>query len=644
MNKIISPYKSLIEPIIVILALILAMFYGGGGNFIAQWLSISLLWCLVLWRLRQPDLYYSLLKDKAFLAYALFIAWTVLAGLSWSVAKALSIFNSSTFLGGLLTYFIGYTANDKTASNFYRILLGLGLLLVFYTFYQAFMLDTGRPSGMLGNWNTHAALLAMILLPGIITYTLRTTASNQQLSFWSIMTLLFAFAMGLTLSRGALLIVATVMVCLVILAWRQHISIKQGLFFLCALGIGYLLNGVLVSDSIVQRFSAISDSPSLVALGSGRHLLWLPAWDMFLDRPYLGWGLGVFYLLYPQYKPPLSNEAGFFAHNDYLQILLELGPIGLVIFLCFVFIILKRLFTLIIERTPDFSAHKIEAFALLATCAGILVHTFFTFHLYQLTIQLVWGYYLGRASRNIVLASDAAQKPVPQELSGKAVWLYRGFSTTIIILIITFGISFYYTFKATRTENEQQFLDYYRIAGLFFPQVERYEFFSAEDLSVQLQQPMGKQDMLKRQQIAKLALSRIDSSINDMQANAQSYHIKANIIQAMQGNNATISELYEKSLLIDPYQLKVRDEYARYLTINMQYKKALSVMWGAWGLLNNAFYQNGIIFLGFQLRLNKVYGDPKDSLIIMQEIQRLSKLRKTRATAGKYVFNRPTTR
>ena len=633
----------MIEPIIVILALILAMFYGGGGNFIAQWFSISLLWGLVLWRLHQPALYYSLLKDKAFLAYALFIAWTVLAGMSWSVAKALSIFSSSTFLGGLLTYFIGYTASDKTASNFYRILLGLGLLLVFYTFYQAFILDTGRPSGMLGNWNTHAALLAMILLPGIIIYTLRSTASNQQLSFWFIMSLLFAFAMGLTLSRGALLIFATATACLVILAWRQKLSIKYGLIFLSALTIGYLLNSVLVSDSIVQRFSAISDSQSIIALGSGRHLLWLPAWDMFLDRPFLGWGLGVFYLLYPQYKSPLSDEAGFFAHNDYLQILLELGPIGLVIFLVFIFILFKRLFTLIIQRTPNFSAHKIEAFALLATCAGLLVHTFFTFHLYQLTIQVVLGYYLGRASRNIVLASDAAQKSAPQKLNGKAVWLYRGFSSTIIILIITFGISFYYNFKATRTENEQQFLNYYRISGLFFPQVERYEFFSAEDLSAQLQQPISKQNMPKRQKMAKLALNRINSSINDMQANAQSYQIKAKIVRAMQGDISTVSELYEKSLQLNPYQLKTRDEYSRYLAINKQYKKALSVLWQAWGRLNNEYYQSGIAFLSFQLKLNKMYGNANDSKIIIQEIQRLARLRKTRTSAGKFVFHRPIT-
>ncbi|MBT5966096.1 MAG: O-antigen ligase family protein [Gammaproteobacteria bacterium] len=642
MRKIISSYTSLVEPFILILALILAMLYQGGGSFISQWFSITLLWGLVLWRLRQPNLYFPLLKDKAFLIYALFIAWTVLAGMFWSVAKALSIFNSSTFLGGLLTYFIGYTSNDKSTGYFYRILLGVGLVLVCYTFYQAFILHAARPSGMLGNWNTHAALLAMILIPGIVTYTLQPSASIRQLGFWLFMTLLFAFAMGLTQSRGALLIFVTVAVCLNILAWRQKLSINHGLFFLlAALCIGYLLNGLLVSDSIVQRIGAIAESDSLVALGSGRHLLWLPAWDMYLDRPYLGWGLGTFYLLYAQYKPPLSDDAGFFAHNDYLQILLELGPVGLIIFLFFIFILCKRLYNLTIKRTADFSAYKVEAFALLATCVGIMVHTFFTFHLYQLTIQILWGYFLGRSARNIAMTSEAPEKPIPQKLTGKTIWLYRVLNTLVIMLIVTFGLSFYYTFRAANTENQQQALEYDRLSGLFFPLVERYEFFSAQNISTLLQQDKRKTETLKRRQVANLALSRIDTAVSKMSANAEIYHTKAEIIQEMQGSISTVSKFYEKSLLLDPYQLMVRDEYARYLIINKQYKKALSVLWGAWGLLNNEFYQNGVMFLNFQLRLNKVYGKPEDNLIILNEIQRLSKLRKNRASAGKYVFTHP---
>ncbi|NYT47417.1 MAG: O-antigen ligase family protein, partial [Candidatus Methanofishera endochildressiae] len=527
MNKVTCSYTSLIEPIIVNTSSNHGHAISGRRTFVTQWISITLLWALVLWRLRQPELYYPLFKDKAVLFYTLFIAWTVLAGVCWSVAKALSIFNSGTFLGGLLTYFIGYTASDKTSRYSYKALLGLGFLLVLYTFYQGFILNTGRPSGMLGNWNTHAALLAMILLPGIITYTLQSSASKLQLGFWSIMCLLFAFAMGLTLSRGAILIFATAVACIIILGWRQKLSIKYGLIFLSAFNDGDTCLMVYSSVTLSCNAWAATEASSLVALGSGRHLLWLPAWEMYLDRPYLGWGLGTFHLLHAQYKPPLSTEAGFFAHNDYLQILLELGPLGLIIFLCFIFIICRRLVNLTLKYTPDFSAYKIEAFALLATCVGILVHTFFTFHLYQLTIQIIWGYYLGRAARNITVSADAAVEPVPQKLAGKAIWFYRGFCTVVIILVVTFGLSFYFTYKAANTKDQQQALEYHRISGIFFPMVERYEVFSAQDLYLELQQLNPDKDKLERQKIANLALNRIAVAIQKMPANAEVYHTKA---------------------------------------------------------------------------------------------------------------------
>ncbi len=72
-------------------------------------------------------------------------------------------------------------------------------------------------------------------------------------------------------------------------------------------------------------------------------------------------------------------------------------------------------------------------------------------------------------------------------------------------------------------------------------------------------------------------------AIKKIPANAEVDHTKAEIMQEMHGSLSTVSALYEKSLQLDPYQLKVRDEYARYLTINKQYKKALSVLWGGMG-------------------------------------------------------------
>ena len=52
------------------------------------------------------------------------------------------------------------------------------------------------------------------------------------------------------------------------------------------------------------------------------------ALHMFARKPVLGWGLGVFPDVYPQFR---SFHTNFFineAHNDYLQLLVEMGGLG----------------------------------------------------------------------------------------------------------------------------------------------------------------------------------------------------------------------------------------------------------------------------------------------------------------------------
>ncbi|TXL23359.1 hypothetical protein BMR03_03085 [Methylococcaceae bacterium HT2] len=51
-------------------------------------------------------------------------------------------------------------------------------------------------------------------------------------------------------------------------------------------------------------------------------------------------------------------------------------------------------------------------------------------------------------------------------------------------------------------------------------------------MAAELGNPEYKQSAFKRQEIAKLALSRSDIAINKMPANAEIYHTKAEIIQA----------------------------------------------------------------------------------------------------------------
>ncbi|WP_312283614.1 O-antigen ligase family protein, partial [Candidatus Igneacidithiobacillus taiwanensis] len=67
-----------------------------------------------------------------------------------------------------------------------------------------------------------------------------------------------------------------------------------------------------------------------------RSLMWIATWHIFLSHPYLGTGLGSYFLFYPAYRLPGElASAGTYAHNDYIEFLAEGGLINLGFLLAF---------------------------------------------------------------------------------------------------------------------------------------------------------------------------------------------------------------------------------------------------------------------------------------------------------------------
>jgi O-antigen ligase len=100
---------------------------------------------------------------------------------------------------------------------------------------------------------------------------------------------------------------------------------------------------------------------------------------MFMKRPILGWGLGTFPIVYPQFR---SFYTTFFvneAHNDYLQLLVENGLAGLGIAIWFL-VLLFRQGTSKLKNWTETASGTLTVASLLA-CVGILVHSWLDFNL-----------------------------------------------------------------------------------------------------------------------------------------------------------------------------------------------------------------------------------------------------------------------
>jgi O-antigen ligase len=110
---------------------------------------------------------------------------------------------------------------------------------------------------------------------------------------------------------------------------------------------------------------------------------------MLLKKPLLGFGLGTFPVVYPEFRSFYTTLFVNEAHNDYLQLLVETGLAGFAIAIWFLVQVFRqaagKLKNLVEKELPEKgwteSATGALTVAALLGCVGILVHSFLDFNL-----------------------------------------------------------------------------------------------------------------------------------------------------------------------------------------------------------------------------------------------------------------------
>lgn len=209
------------------------------------------------------------------------------------------------------------------------------------------------PFGPYGNYN-HFAGMVELLLPLPLAYLLFAKIKSEQRLLWLFSVVMMALALVLSLSRGGLLALAIELALLMLAAkWeglqsvpsgqaKARPTVRNGLIFggvsaavlVLALWIGY--------EPLSKRFGTVRQGAGEYSLVT-RTEYWRGAWQMFLDHPVAGVGLGAFPTAYPAYgRSSVRNERLEQAHNDYLQLLADTGLVGGLIGLWFLIEILRR--------------------------------------------------------------------------------------------------------------------------------------------------------------------------------------------------------------------------------------------------------------------------------------------------------------
>jgi O-antigen ligase len=134
----------------------------------------------------------------------------------------------------------------------------------------------------------------------------------------------------------------------------------------------------LPPDRLILRFAQIASVEGLTA--EGRITLWAETTHLIKAYPVFGCGLGGYETAFLRFKVSCPLVTDDFAHNDYLQLLAELGLVGFVIGAALAFSVVGMAVRTAVGSTD----HEERYFA--AACAGslaaILLHSLVDFNLY----------------------------------------------------------------------------------------------------------------------------------------------------------------------------------------------------------------------------------------------------------------------
>lgn len=348
--------------VVVEVAVITMWFDSVGAGPVRTGRVVSGLAIFVLFaRLAASDWKPPALLPRAWVMPGLFFMWSWISGF-WSNEMG-------SWIQGLLELTLGFIyaliimlfiENEEHLARSFKawVWTGVPIAIISYVLFnkieevQADIGGENRIVGFTGNANAYATLLA-VAVPVTVVFMRRAKSRAERLMYAAC---IFGFMVALvtTGSRGGLITMGMIVVYVFVtypgLDRRQRVKSSVGGVVFVATGV--FLAGIMNPD----RYSLIGFFGDA---GAGRLDLWNAATKSFSLQPIQGFGIGGFrtQMLDVLTKvpggslditKPIANRsaAGLEVHNTYLTILLDLGVIGLVLYMVTMLSVFKNLWDL----------------------------------------------------------------------------------------------------------------------------------------------------------------------------------------------------------------------------------------------------------------------------------------------------------
>ncbi|MBS1553047.1 MAG: O-antigen ligase family protein [Bacteroidetes bacterium] len=286
---------------------------------------LALIWLLKI-LLADKYKWVSTSLDKAFL---IFIAARII-----SIPLSIDPMHSlPRFLQEIFFYVIFFIiTNEFDVNNRKRIVLVIRIIFlsgVISSLYGSFIFLNGsaeRASSTTGGYFTLGIYLVLVL--SLILFAGRSKEIIPKKYIWYILILIVSGGLFCTLNRIHW-VCMTILIILTSVIYKD----KKSLFLFLLFGIA----AILIVPDIFNRFYKLIN---LFSYTSERDIIYRAAWDMALDRPLFGYGLATFKLIFP-YFDKITDTGVNSWHNDFIQIYMESGIVGLGSYLFLFFMIIK---------------------------------------------------------------------------------------------------------------------------------------------------------------------------------------------------------------------------------------------------------------------------------------------------------------
>ena len=228
----------------------------------------------------------------------------------------------------------------------------------------------GSVFGPYVNHDHYAGLMEMLVpIPIVLGLTSLTSGGKRALVVFAGIVMAGTIVLSQSRAGTASFLAEMALLFGLILARRRNARGAAGLGAVCLIVIAFV--AWAGTATLWHHFTELRDWMRLAIARDGLR--------MFVRKPILGWGLGTFTTVYPQFRSFYTNLFVNAAHNDYMQVLVETGLLGFAAVAWFIAAVYRAGLRNISGWNRDWPSAL--GLAALIGCTGLLVHSAFDFNL-----------------------------------------------------------------------------------------------------------------------------------------------------------------------------------------------------------------------------------------------------------------------